>query len=532
MLTIQVRLPWERYHAHPWGQNPGRVSEPEWPPSPWRFLRALAAAWFRANPGRPASDELRALLETLSRELPHIGVGKVVFARTVHYQPNYKHSSSDADLATYGRTRHENLFAATAAPLCFRWKSTTLDAASTTLLKTLLENVAYFGRADSICEAEVITTEPSGIDWCKPCLGEKGTPQKRISQTCRDVFCPNPTDFQATDLWFLRANTDSADSQRSQPTVPKHLVNQLLAADMRVDGGILVSYQMPDDWPRKWLVTTAQTTRDRPVAEDISTGLKVAHYLRFSLQCRVPVATRFAVDVANLFHKTVCKILGDHASPALTGKGISGHQHAFYLPTGDGTALTDLHIWCQLGFTRQEMDILTRVRHLRWGKSRFEINPVLIAASTDVPANSSLSFGTAAKVWESITPFVPPLHFYRGSTEKPKFNAKTSPEKQVFDCLKNAGLEKPVFIERIAPTLQHGNWDIVRVDVANEASASGFSDGVSATVHRNGSTPADAHELRRVGFFFRLTFDEPISLPRPAIGHSSHFGLGRFAPVA
>lgn len=551
MLTIQIRLPWERYHAHPWGQNPGRVAEAEWPPSPWRLLRSLAAAWFRVNAGQPASDELRGLLETLARELPHIGVGKVTFAKTVHYQPNYKHSSSNADLAIYGRTRHENLFAATATPFCFRWTNTTLDDAPTALLQMLLENVAYFGRADSICEAAIVTAEPPDIDWCKPCLDEVGIPQKRIAQTCRGVFCPNPADFRTTDLWLLRANAerdevhgnqpqisltnpDGDEAQRSQATVPKHLINQLLSADMRVDGGILVSYKMPDGWPRKWLVTTAQTTRARPATEDISTGPKVAHYLRFSLQCRIPVAVRFAVDVANLFHKTVCKILDDKTSPALTGKGISGHQHAFYLPTGSGTALNDLHIWCPLGFTRQEMDILTRVRHLHWGnkKNRFEINPVLIAATKEVPADSGLSFGTAAKVWESITPFVPPLHFYRGSKEKPKFNANATPEKQLFNCLKDAGLKESVLIERIAPTIQNDNWDIVRIDAANEIAANGFAHGVSAATHQNGSTPKNTHEIRRVGFFFRLTFDAPVVLPRPSFGHSCHFGLGLFTPVS
>ncbi|MBP7951544.1 MAG: type I-U CRISPR-associated protein Cas5/Cas6 [Verrucomicrobiales bacterium] len=531
MLTIQIKLPWERYHAHPWGQNPGRVAEAEWPPSPWRLLRSLVAAWFRANTGQPASGELHGLLKTLASELPHIGVGKVAFAKTVHYQPNYKHSSSDAALATYGKTRHENLFAATAEPICFRWTNTTLDDAQTALLRTLLDNVTYFGRADSICEAEIVTAAPPAIDWCKPCLASDGSPQRRIAQTCRDVFCPNPADFRATDLWLLRANAEGGRTPHDQLTVPKHLVNQLLAADMRVDGGILVSYRMPDGWPRKWLVTAAQTTRARSSAKDISTGPKVAHYLRFSLQCRVPVGSRFAVDVANLFHKAVCKILDGFASPALTGKDISGHRHAFYLPTGDGTSLTDLHIWCPLGFTRQEMDILTRVHHLRWGKSRFEINPVLIAAAKEPPADSGLSFGKAAKVWESLTPFVPPLHFYRGSKENPKFNANASPEKQLFECLKNADLQKAVFIERITPTAQRGNWDIVRVNVANET-ASGFANGVSATVHQNSSTPGNVREIRRVGFFFRLTFDEPVPLSRPALGHSSHFGLGLFVPVS
>ncbi len=55
MLTLRLSFPWGRYYAHPWGQNPARLTEAEWPPSPWRLLRAIAAAWFQANPGREAS---------------------------------------------------------------------------------------------------------------------------------------------------------------------------------------------------------------------------------------------------------------------------------------------------------------------------------------------------------------------------------------------------------------------------------------------------------------------------------------------
>lgn len=156
---------------------------------------------------------------------------------------------------------------------------------------------------------------------------------------------------------------------------------------------------------------------------------------------------------------------------------------------------------------------------------------VLIAATKEVPADSGVSFNATAKVWESVTPFVPPLHFYRGSKTNPKFNAAALPEKQLVDCLKDAGLGKSVFIERIAPTAQHANWDIVRVDVGNTAAAEGFANGVSAAVHQNSSESATAREIRRVGFFFRLTFGEPVSLPRPAFGHSCHFGLGLFIPV-
>ena len=46
---IKLTFPAGRYHATPWGRH---VNEgvPEWPPSPWRLLRALVAVWKRTCP--------------------------------------------------------------------------------------------------------------------------------------------------------------------------------------------------------------------------------------------------------------------------------------------------------------------------------------------------------------------------------------------------------------------------------------------------------------------------------------------------
>lgn len=78
------------------GQNPGRVKELESPPSPWRLLRSLASAWFRSHPRIAHSEELRALIEALGKRLPLIGIGKVSFSQTVHYQPNYAKETTTA----------------------------------------------------------------------------------------------------------------------------------------------------------------------------------------------------------------------------------------------------------------------------------------------------------------------------------------------------------------------------------------------------------------------------------------------------
>ncbi len=48
-LVIEQRFPLGRFHATRWNQNPFEDPYGEWPPSPWRLLRTLAARWFQYN---------------------------------------------------------------------------------------------------------------------------------------------------------------------------------------------------------------------------------------------------------------------------------------------------------------------------------------------------------------------------------------------------------------------------------------------------------------------------------------------------
>src|SRR5438876_10888524 len=52
-LAITISFPAGRFHATPWGHH---VNEglPEWPPSPWRLLRALVATWKRKLSAEPS----------------------------------------------------------------------------------------------------------------------------------------------------------------------------------------------------------------------------------------------------------------------------------------------------------------------------------------------------------------------------------------------------------------------------------------------------------------------------------------------
>src|SRR5207302_7943257 len=48
-VTLKLTFPAGRYHATAWGRH---VNEgvPEWPPSPYRLIRALYDAWKRRRP--------------------------------------------------------------------------------------------------------------------------------------------------------------------------------------------------------------------------------------------------------------------------------------------------------------------------------------------------------------------------------------------------------------------------------------------------------------------------------------------------
>src|SRR5689334_10532474 len=70
-LAIEQHYPLGRFHATRWSQNPFEDPFGEWPPSPWRFLRALAARWFQyQREADPPAETRDRLLTLLARSIP------------------------------------------------------------------------------------------------------------------------------------------------------------------------------------------------------------------------------------------------------------------------------------------------------------------------------------------------------------------------------------------------------------------------------------------------------------------------------
>ena len=317
---------------------------------------------------------------------------------------------------------------------------------------------------------------------------------------------------------------------------------------MRADGAVWRSYQMPVGWPHRWVVRTPRTARpaDKPLP---SVGPKVAHYLCFSLQCRVPLLPKFIVPLSEKFREAanshLCRMHGDGTSSfALFGHAddrpadaIGDHQHAFYLPMATKgsprSPLTELHVWCPYGFTRAEVDILLRIQRLVWGSGHYPVRPVLTALSKEPPPDAPFSTcRKTARLWRSASPFVPPRYFYRGSGAKVQLKEKDRPELQLAECLRAIGIQEEgeirrySFVSGTTPSDQPF-WDIVRAELGEQTTA--CAPLVSVPTHRNGSTGRKGME-QRVGGFYEIEFKRPVALKQPALGHSSHFGLGLFTP--
>ncbi len=174
MPTLIMTFPGRRYHATPWGHhvNEGLI---EWPPSPWRLLRALLSVgytkggWDDSGPPPLA----RGLIDKLSGVLPEYSLPQAIGAHSRHYMP--------LGLLDKGREKTTLVFDTWAqidhGALVVRWNVELTDNEQQ-LLAELSAKLGYLGRAESWVEARLAVegemipetncfpnNSPPGLGW-------------------------------------------------------------------------------------------------------------------------------------------------------------------------------------------------------------------------------------------------------------------------------------------------------------------------------------------------------------------------------
>ena len=489
MIGIQVRFLAGRFHGNGW-DHAHNEGIPEWPPSPWRVLRALVSAAY-ADELSPA--EVEPLLEKL-RTLPRYRLPRAVDAHTRHYMPD----TSDAN---HKRAKVFDPFVAVEGgapdphPLTMAWP-VDLTPDERTLLARLCRRVSYVGRAESWTEVTVVDVDDEGWD-CWPGESERASGATTLLAL---------STAEELGLWV-----EDQTNPRKDSDVPRSLWEVLTFDSERyrdegwsaVPGTRLVRYVF------------ARAPFRRSVAPSSHEGSVVRPTVaRFAIRSAVLPRLYEALAVGERLRASAMsqsrKVSGE-TRPVFSGhgEGVSNHQHAMYLSSSDDARnaergfIDHLVISARAGFDEQEIVALQRLRRL-WGRGGQDLDLVLVGLG------QSADFGgltlprapilAESRVWESLTPFVPTRH--------PK---------------KVRGLD----IETIEDQLRRGCEQLLGVQ---PAAVTAIGDGAVWSRFRRRRPGGGGNRGPDRAFGARLMFDRPVRGPI-ALGYGAHFGLGLFVAV-
>ncbi len=508
MIGIRFRFLAGRYHATAWDHqvNEGTV---EWPPSPWRVIRALTSAhWWLPEERRPhAQRAILALCEVLPRyALPPISLG-----HTRHYMPtNTKPTKVFDTFALVGGGA-----GSPGAELVVGWPGVDLDEDAQRAFCAMLPHVGYLGRAEAWVLAE--QSHPTAAELSL--APQEGIPSDEVVEL---MAPPTRAGFAAWRESFLDQALDKKDLSRRKKNAPRDLWELL-----HVDTGELYTQQ----WSGPPGVRAA--VYPRPVAGALPSVIRsptTAHsrpvVARFALRSAVLPPLEHTLSVGERLRVALMSRARDedgHTLPIFSGRDAQGRplqsgRHAFFLPLDDDEdgRLDHLLVWSRRGFEPGAQEALHSLTRL-WGAEGHDLHLVLVGVGAVADHGTTLVVDAPgrtpaigpARVWESRTPFVPFRHPKRRNGRW-----KDAPEDQVRLACSHLDLPAPVTVEPLdqLPPLKRRSKPLEWHRYYRERKSGGGSLG------------------SRRGYGFRLVFSEPITGPL-ALGYAAHFGLGRFVAV-
>lgn len=469
MVGLAVTFDLGRYHATAWGAhvNEGTV---EWPPSPWRLLRAVYASGLQNVELADARVDLERAIVALARaeppgfDLPAFGTG-----HTRHYVPLPAHSPTRSEATSL---LIDAFYALSPSDELRAWWAIDLDAAARKALGDAAGAVGYLGRSESVCSMTLLES-PSGeerdalpVDQLDG--DERWHRAERVDLLTLADDIDDPLGALGTSVTELR---------RGRMLVPPG-TRRVTYAVCRRD---LVSRSTTPSVPRPTLAHLRAVGGARPALTDAVT---VGHLLRASLQRRFDRERSGA------------------RSTTLSGHGAAGprrdqHAHAHYLslPGRDRRRIDHLLVWAPEGFGAEEVTALTRLRSLRLHEAPEPFRVALVALGPAEELAFPPALGPSAR-WRTLTPFMMPRH-----PKRRRGRVVDGVEDQVRQELLVRGLPEPQEVQ-LAP----GDW-----------------------MRFARTRPGGPRRTAAPAVGIRLRFTERVPGPI-ALGALSHFGLGLFVP--
>lgn len=500
-IVLRQTFPLGRFHATPWAVNPFDDPHGEWPPSPWRLARAIAARWYqwaREADQQPEGTELEKLLEAFCKSSFsfHLPAHSFKGASLRQYLPQefgwHPAEKKKAGTRSYNTSLAQDNYWCMPpdadSAICWlldgnRWNDSLLAT-----LDRCLERMTYFGRAESFTRIERTTANAPESNCTL--REERGL----VGAGAVPVLVPRP-DASRDQIEGLTGNLN--------PSTPP---------------GARVMYARRPSRP------SVQERPKRPLRP------REPNLLQFAIGWNVAPRRQVVVRLTSRFRGAVIKKLleirsGDpkmtwsrasadirEAIRYMTGKDAAGmplgepHQHAEFLAWCENDRPTRLLVWRdRIPFDEDEQVAIFRAasREFAWaghGPDTWRVK--LIPLDNAVPPPPGFN-RAPAKAWKSLTPYVPPRHHLRGGKSRPN----ESIEAQIRRELKARGFLNG---NHVAVLVGDAAWVAAHVPRSQRSSRSGTGD--------------------RLGYQIVLRFDAAVRGPL-RLGHSGSFGLGLFSPV-
>ncbi|MBX3667966.1 MAG: type I-U CRISPR-associated protein Cas5/Cas6 [Rhodocyclaceae bacterium] len=530
MPTLLLEFPARRYHATPTGHhvNEGQV---EWPPSPWRLLRALLSVGYTALqwPSGKPPVEARTLIEKLAGVLPEYRLPKASGAHSRHYMPlaAFKNGKEETTLV-FDTWAH-----IAAGTLSVTWV-VDLDAGEISLLKRLADSLNYLGRSESWVSARLAEPhEPLQASNCRPAL-DGAAPARGWEHVT--LLAPQAAEPYAA--WLERElGAVLADLPLPAPgkKVPAALQKKRDKAAAPYPVDLIAALQTSTNELRQYgwsqapgslralYVRVSDSFEPASISGRPASGaLAPVQSMLFAMATEsgndhaLPPNSR-TLPQAERAHRQIVRALAGTNCPALTGNdeqrvpltGPHSHAHLLPLDLDDDGHLDHLLVWAPMGLDAGAQEAVRTLRHT-YAKGGVGPIKLALAAAGGLPQLQGLQGSWGARIaemlrparnWISQTPFVLPRHLKR--------RGANTLEGQVQAELASRGFPPA---ERIT-LLRPGENDHAR--------------NLRHFVRRRANGPQPPVDC---GFALALEFSEPIQGPL-CLGYASHFGLGQFVPV-
>ena len=359
MIGLAIRFAGGRYHATPWGAHVNEALV-EWPPSPWRLLRALVSAWHRTAPEVPAA-EVRDLLDALAAP-PRYQLPPAAAGHTRHYMPDGDHRrevrlTQDLVFDTFLRIAPED-------PVVALWPAE-LAPSQAALLRRLARGVTYLGRSESWCDVEVVEGDANVAD-----VGLAGETVPDGLEVVRLLGIERPVDLAVLEV----STADRQGAPQKRRALPVTL---------------WLRYARPRDWARRR--PRRRVRSDAPVAQAVVWALDGRP---------TPLLTRVEEVV-----RTVRGLVGLRQTEATGTLRVLAYPSD---PDGAPVRVDRVVLWAERGLSARDLDRACRLGPFTVPDVGAVQTPLLlrIVRRDDLDELDRRLFGPA-RVWSSITPLVP-----------------------------------------------------------------------------------------------------------------------------